>query len=161
MNTQSLAQPLNAGDTGVKTCVVCCKIPSGLIIEAGYTVQGGQLIRLPSYKRVRLQGPNAHTLAAAAAAGAIPVSRPYFTAGITVNVDEAFFDKWVADHREGNIVKNRQIWKCKSLAEAQGQVTDDTQRKIGLEPRTPLTQSAAERDKAFGSGFTPIVPRDE
>jgi hypothetical protein len=157
--------PLNAGATGVKTCVVCCKLPHGLILESGYSfTTNGAVVRLPEYKRVQLAGANQSTLQIAEQnPGIALVSRPHFRAGITINVDEAFYDKWVKDHADSNIVKNRQIWKCKSLAEARGMSTDDSERKIGVEP---LSQITREKDAGAGTGFTPptvsdIGPRTE
>jgi hypothetical protein len=157
--------PLNAGATGTKTCVVCCKLPHGLILESGYSfTTNGAVVRSPEYKRVKLAGSNQSTLQLAAQnPGLTVVSRPHFRAGITINVDEAFFDKWVKDHADSNIVKNRQIWKCKSLAEAQGQARDDTERTSGVEP---LAQTKREKDSGAGTGFTPptvsdIEPRTE
>ncbi len=68
----------------------------------------------------------------------VPVSPARLRAGITANVDEAFFDKWVHDHKFTNIVKNRLIWKAKTLAEAQAQAVDDLDRTTGMEARSQV-----------------------
>jgi hypothetical protein len=130
---------LNGGTTTGATCFVLCKLPTGLIIESGYTFakNGIGISRLPNYKRVILAGANKRILELARQAGPnqVPTSPKNFQAGITANVDEAFFDKWVHDHKFSNIVKNRLVWKCKTLAEAQAQAIDDLDRTTGMEAR--------------------------
>jgi len=149
--------PHNAGATG-KTCVVLNKLPHGLWIEGGYSFQNSNVIRSPEYRRVLLAGANQSSMEFAAEnPGVQLVSKKYFKAGVTVNVDEAFFDKWVKDHADGNIVRNKLLIKCRNLSEAMGMAKDDEQRTTGWEPRSPVTQTAAERDKALGTGFVPNV----
>lgn len=129
----------NGGAKSGATCFVLCKLPTGLIIESGYTFEknGIGISRLPSYKRVMLAGANKRILELARQAGPnqVPTSPKNMQAGITANVDEAFFDKWVHDHRDSNIIKNRLVWKCKTLADAQAQAMDDLERTAGMEAR--------------------------
>lgn len=131
---------LNAKHSGSATCVVCCKLPNGLILEAGWLMVPNSVgvSKGPNYRRVTLAGANLQTIENAAANNLIPISSGVTRAGITVNVDEAFFDAWVKSHPNSNIVKNRQIWKCKTLAEAQASVIDDMKRKNGWESRDPM-----------------------
>lgn len=128
---------LNAKHSGSATCVVCCKLPTGLILESGWVMSPHSvgISKGLNYKRVVLAGANQQTVQHAAANHLIPVSSGVSRAGITINVDEAFFDAWVKSHPNSNIVKNRQIWKCKTLAEAQASVLDDAERKTGWESR--------------------------
>jgi hypothetical protein len=135
---------LNAKHSGSATCVVCCKLPNGLILESGFLTAPGTVgvSKGPQYKRVVLAGANLQTMQHAAANNLIPVSSGITRAGITVNVEEAFFDEWVKKHPNSFIVKNRQIWKCKNLAEAQASVLDDAQRKTGWESRDRETAAA-------------------
>jgi hypothetical protein len=128
---------INAKHSGSATCAVCCKLPNGLILEAGWimTPNSVGVSKGPNYKRVVLAGSNAATIQNAKANNLIPVSSGVTRAGITINVDEAFFDAWVKAHPNSNIVKNRQIWKAKNLAEAQTMVELDAARKNGWESR--------------------------
>ena len=154
--------PLNQNDTGVKTCIVLCKSPNGLILEGGYTFVNSTVVRTPSYKRVVLAGANqAARQLAAENPGMMLVSRPHMRAGITINVDEAFFDKWVADHADSNIVRNKMIWKAKSLDEAQGMATDDTERKTGWEARPQVSAEKVEFGRGFNPSVSQIEPRTE
>jgi hypothetical protein len=148
-------QPLNAGHTGTQTCVVLCSIPGGMWLESGYTALPyfGGPIRLPEYRRVQLQGSGAHVIAAAVEnGGKTPVARKFMKAGITVNVDEAFFDQWCKDHFDSNLVKNSLIRKAKNFSDAMAQATDETERKTGWEA---LDQAppVSEADANFGNGF--------
>lgn len=141
---------LNAGATGTKTCIVCCKLPHGLILESGYSIKNGNVVRLPEYKRVTLAGSNLTTLQIAAEnPGAPVVSSPRVRAGITVNVDEAFFDKWVKDHYDSNLVRNNLIWKCATLAEAQAKSLDDAARPMGMEARAQVVKEGKFELKKF------------
>lgn len=130
----------DAKHTGT-TCVVCCKLPNGLILESGYSIENGNVVRLATYKRVVLAGANAAIMRLAAETQQVPVSPKNARAGITINVDEAFYDKWVKDHADSNIVRNKQIWKCKSLSEAQAMVMDDLERKSGWESREQIAKT--------------------
>lgn len=144
-----MSEILNAGDSGKAVCVVLCKLTNGLIIESGYTVKNGNLARLADYKRVVLAGANKQILAFASQSEQVPVSPKHLRAGITVNVDEAFFDKWVKDHADSHIVRNKLIWKAKSLAEAQAMVMDDAERKTGWEAREQKTKEGKFELKKF------------
>lgn len=148
----------NGGAKSGATCFVLCKLPTGLIIESGYTFEknGIGISRLPSYKRVMLAGANKRILELARQAGPnqVPTSPKNMQAGITANVDEAFFDKWVFDHKDSNIVKNRLVWKCKTLAEAQAQAIDDLERTTGMEARSQVQKEGSFELKRFDAEDT-------
>jgi len=147
--------PLDAGDHGTKTCAVCCLTPGGLILEGGYVFANSNVVRTPSYKRLTLAGPNRAVLELIAQNPGMPlVSSKNFRAGITVNCDEAFVDAWIKSHADSNIVRNRHIWKCKNLAEAQASVAEDFGRRNGWEP-LPQVPVLTDKDKSFGAGFVP------
>jgi hypothetical protein len=112
----------------MSTVTIGCKLPNGLVIESGYTFASGACIKLPNYKRVMLNGANSTKPAS------VLVAPKEFTPGITENVDEAFFDKWVADHAESNIVKNGLIFKMKNRNEATARAKDESAKTIGFEP---------------------------
>ena len=58
MSNDQNSTAANGGDTANKTCFVLCKLPTGLIIESGYTFpkNGIGIARLPNAreKRIRL-----------------------------------------------------------------------------------------------------------
>lgn len=146
---------LNAGHTGSKTCVVLCKLPHGLILESGYSVKNGNVVRTPEYKRVKLAGSNLVTLQIAAEnPGAPVVSTKHVRAGITVNVDESFFDAWAKAHYDSNLIRNRLVTKCENLAEAQAKAMDDAQRPMGMEPRPQVTKEGKFELKKFDAEDT-------
>jgi hypothetical protein len=128
------------------TVTVGCKLPNGLIIESGYTFAAGQVVRLPNYKRQILNGANSTR-----PPGVRAVSPVNHEPGITENVDEEFFDKWVADHRDSNIVKNGLIFKMKNKHEATARAKDEAQKRTGFEP---LNTSAPDpRTASFAAGI--------
>jgi hypothetical protein len=108
---------------------------------------------LPEYKRVILAGANQKTMRLAREnPGVAMVSHPQMRVGVTENVDEAFFDKWVADHAQSNIVRNGLIFKMKNVREVEARGKDEEQKKTGAEP---LPQVSSEKATVFGNGFTP------
>lgn len=109
---------------------VGCKLPQGLIIEVGYKVVPGGVMRGADYKRLRLRGANMHHVAGAMAPADL-------APGLTHNVDEAFFDAWVKSHIDTNIVKNKLVFKSVDKVEAEAQALDVTEQKTGLEPIDP------------------------
>jgi hypothetical protein len=113
-----------------KICVVGCKLVNGIILESGYSVVDGNVVRLPEYKRVRLAGTNQSRLLSGVTNAPL-----HLTPGITENVDEDFFDKWCIDHADSNIVKNKLIWKARNKSEALAKAADETHRDTGFEPR--------------------------
>jgi len=136
---------LNAKHSGSATCAVLCKLSNGLILESGYSLTAGGVSRSAEYRRVTLAGANLVTMQHAEQnPGAPIVSTPFLRAGITVNVEEAFVDKWIKDHADSNIVRNKLVIKCKNLAEAQGMADADHQRKTGWEARSPNEMSAGK-----------------
>lgn len=118
----------------MKTCTVGCKLQNGLILESGYTVKHGNVVRLAEYKRVRIHGANQSRLV-----NDVVAAPQFFTAGITEGVDEDFFDKWCKDHQDSNIVRNKLIWKEASKADAQAHAIDTIQQRIGFEPLNQKT----------------------
>lgn len=143
-----MSEVSNAGTTGTKTCVVWCKLPNGLIIEAGWDIINGNLIKTPGkYKRQFLAGANQAVMNFAEESGQVPIAPKNHKGGITVNVDEAFFDAWVSAHKDTNIVLNRMIGKCKSIGEARALVQDDSQRRTGWEPRPQITVESSAKTK--------------
>lgn len=114
---------------------VGCKLMSGILMEMGVSIIDGNVTRGPDYKCVKLNGANQHHQVMGA--GLQTPAPKELTPGITNNVDEAFFDAWVAAHKDTNIVRNKLVYKAKSVAEAHARAQDDAQRPIGMEPLDP------------------------
>jgi hypothetical protein len=124
------------------TVTVGCKLPNGLILESGYTVDNGNVVRTPEYKRLKLNGANQSRFTIVQSLDgksvrelANPKAPLHLEPGITENVDEAFFDKWVEDHKHSNIVRNKLVWKAKNKSEAKARAIGETQKDIGFEAR--------------------------
>lgn len=122
---------------------VGCKLPQGLLLESGYKVHEGNLVRGADYKSVKLAGANQHSIDLGSGMRT-PAPRD-LVPGITNNVDEAFFDAWVAAHKDTNIVRNGLVFKAKSAAEAHARAQDDAQKPIGLEPLDPTKVRGIEK----------------
>ena len=113
---------------------VGCKLPQGLIIEVGYSVEHGNFVQGEHYKRVVLAGANQHSIVTGALRTPSPAQlRP----GITNNVDEAVFDEWLAKHKDTNIVKNGLVFKAKNAGEATARANDLMQKPTGMEAVDP------------------------
>ncbi len=121
---------------------VGCKLPQGLVMELGYDLVAGGVTRGPNYKRVVLAGANQHSIVVGTLRTPSPANlRP----GITNNVDESFYDAWVAAHADSNIVKNKLIFKAKNAGEATAQAVDVTKQKTGMEPIDPSKHPGIEK----------------
>lgn len=111
-----------------------CKLPQGLVLEVGYSVEGGNLMRHADYKRIVLAGANQHSIVQGNLRTPSPKDlRP----GITNNVDEAVFDAWVEAHKDTNIVKNGLVFKAKNAGEATARANDLKAKPTGMEPVDP------------------------
>lgn len=128
---------------------VGCKLPQGLILEMGYSIEGGNVVQGPDYQRVALNGASQHSTIVGTLRSPSPTDlRP----GITNGVDEELFDAWVKQHANTNIVKNGLIFKAKNAAEATAMANDLTKKKTGFEPvdpaKHPGIQKMTEGDSA-------------
>lgn len=117
-----------------KVCSVGCKLPQGLIIELDYRVVGGGIVRGANYARITLAGANQHSIIRGTLRDPSPAN---LQPGITDNVDEEAFDKWLADHKDTNLVKNMLVFKANSHKEAEAIAKEVTTEKTGLEAIDP------------------------
>lgn len=139
------------------TVTIGCKLPNGLVLESGYTVEHGNVVRTAGYKRLKLNGANQNRFQIVNNVREMsnPKAPLHFEPGITENVDEAFFDKWVIDHRDSNIVRNKLVWKVKNRTEAKARAIGETQNDFGMEPRDPtkLGGKVKKFDNSDAVGF--------
>jgi len=154
-NSQSNETGNGGASGGSPTCFVLCKLPTGLVIESGYTFpkNGIGIARLPNYKRVMLAGANKRILELARQSGPnqVPTSPKNMHAGITANVDEAFFDKWVHDHKDSNIVK---LWTTSNgLREWKHARKCKKRVSLSLSVLTPWTPEARRKSHEHSSVY--------
>lgn len=121
---------------------VGCKLPQGLIIEVGYKAVPGGIERGADYQKVTLAGANQHSIITGSLRTPSPGDlRP----GITNNVDEALFDRWVADHQDSNIVRNGLVFKAKNAGEATAKANDVAKKRTGMEAVDPTKQTSVTK----------------
>jgi hypothetical protein len=112
---------------------VGCKLPQGVIMEVGYKVTPGGVVKGPNYKRVVLAGANQHSIIT----GALRTPSPRdLRPGITENVDEAVFDEW-AKKGGVNLVKNMLVYKAPNRSDAEAIAKEITPEKTGMEAVDP------------------------
>lgn len=112
---------------------VGCKLPQGCIMETGYKVVGGGVIRGEKYQRVALAGANQHAIIQGIMRTPSPAS---LMAGITDNVDESMFDEWAKTAGAG-LVKRMIVYKAKNHADAVAIGNEMFKEKIGMEAVDP------------------------
>lgn len=117
--------------------LIGCKLPSGLVLEVGYSVVEGSgrdtrtmLSRADNYARVTLNGWNKGR-----PAGALAQLRPQH--GQT-EVDVDFWERWKKEHRDSKRwLKSQILFEAKNQAEFDAHAIDLRMRLSGLEPRDP------------------------
>ena len=105
--------------------IVCCKTNAGFVMEVdgvsktihGYNSQDNLLRVVNGYE-----------------------------VGVTYDVDEGLFDKWVSIHKDHPLVSGGFVWKDKSEKEIKAKAKDLKEVKTGMEQKTK-----AELDKVAGA----------
>lgn len=113
------------------TVIVSCKLPAGITLE----VDGVQQ---------KINGYNNED--------SIIIYEKGQRIGVTYDVDESFFDKWVSQNKQHPLIANEApfIWKSKNESNAKAQAKDTKDEKTGLEQKTPSELEAvagAKKDK--------------
>ncbi len=112
--------------TGTATCVVGCKLPNGIHIRLDVESTDpatGQKRFIPDGDRVTLAGANS--------------SKVVGGYGLTTGVDEAFFDRWLANNKNFPPVKNGLIFKQSSEDKASDEALERSGEKTGMEGLDP------------------------
>lgn len=116
-----------------KTVAVGCKLPQGCIMEVGYKVTPGGILKDPAkYKRVKLNGAEQHAILVGMRTPSPSNLRP----GITANVEEAVFDEW-AKRAGHNLVRNSLVFKADTVADCQAIADEMYKEKMGFEAVDP------------------------
>lgn len=100
----------------MSTCTVGCKVPNGLILEIG---ERGT----DTYKQVVLRGQSAGNIVGGF--------------GLTENVDENAFDRWLETNKALPWAKQGLVFKMRNTTEASARALDHSEQKTGLERLTP------------------------
>lgn len=109
---------------------VGCKLPHGLTIEMGYTIdKDSNYTRKPSYRRHTLNGTNSNLIKGApASANQAP--------GVTL-VDESLIVEWLKHNAGLGFVKNGMVYIIKNDAEGAAIALDQAKMTTGFEPLDP------------------------
>ena len=125
-----------------RVVTVCCKIPNGVILQCWkmvdqteQTLQGPRSVkvaeRLPeSYK---INGNSRHR-GADSALNQIELSGGY---ALTRNVPKDFWDLWLSQHKDMEIVRNRLIFAFAKAEDVKSEARNCEKLTSGLEPLTP------------------------
>lgn len=97
------------------TLTIGCKLPNGIILEMGD-------------KKVTLAGANSSVLIGGH--------------GITENVDQAFFEAWIAQNKDLQFVKAGHLFAHEKASNTAAQAKDRAGEKTGLEPLNPAAMPA-------------------
>jgi hypothetical protein len=107
----------------MKTVIVACKLPAGLIIEVGSLGQD-------DYARVVIAGPNT-SLRTGRNTGLL-VGGYAFTP-----IDEAVWNEFVRTHKNAAYLKNRAVYMEDSIDKAHAAALTDGNTKLGFERLNP------------------------
>lgn len=129
------------GRAGAKI-TVCCNVPNGLrlrlfeFVDASEQVLGGGT---RTYKIAQPIQRNDRSVEVLIKGPSVPhgVRPDYLIVGgyaLTQNVDKDFFDEWMRQNKDTQLVKNRAIFANESPIEAEAQARDNRDAKSGLEP---------------------------
>lgn len=125
---------------------VGCKLPHGIILELGYTVdKDSNLTYGETYTRVRLNGTNSNLVKGGLATREQPP-------GITL-VEESVIGPWLEKNKRLGFVKSKLIYLIKNDAEGAAIAIDQSRMKTGFEP---LKQS----DVPLDSDGKPMIEKD-
>lgn len=129
---------------GGRTCIVACKLPSGLVLQlckpSKYfeeTRAGGRIERT----RYDKMGPSIIVRGPAQPNGQVPkgYKRPEVEGGyaLTYNVDADFFEEWMRQNADTAIVQNKIIFAAGTRDATLGEAQDMHETRSGLEALEP------------------------
>lgn len=145
---------------------VACKIPTGL--ELQHCTPTKWIEETPSGSRERLRydrvGPTVFVRGTAYPVGTIPKgypSRPIMVGGyaLTPNVDADFFDEWIRQNKDTDMVRNRMIFAYARRDDVVGEARENKDRQSGLEPLNP--ENDPRMPRPINAMITPIETADE
>jgi hypothetical protein len=140
-------------ELNVNQVKVICKLPAGLVLEAGYHMdyQMGRFVNGPNYKRAVLKGSLQAQVARLHAVDpkAQPVATRDWVPSETM-VDEDLAREWFRQHANGPLVKNGLVAIVEKPNDLKPMVADMTQVLTGLEPLDVSKPGADSRTAKIG-----------
>ena len=136
------------------TVTVFCKLPAGLRLRLHEVREENELVMGGGSRKVKLARPMGEPVVingTAAPHGHAPrdkagnyilVSGGY---AATPNVDKDFWDKWMYQNNELDLVRNHLIYAHEKPAEAEAWARDHVSIRTGLEPLTPTIADGGGR----------------
>ena len=121
---------------------VACKLPHGLILRlfemesANEPVMGGGYREV---KRARQTGSTVRVNGNAVPFGVRPDHPIVAGYALTHGVDKDFFDEWMKQNRDSDIVKNHLVFAYERAESARDAAKDHAKQRSGLEPIEPDT----------------------
>lgn len=127
-------KPTAAGDK----VIIACKIPNGLRLRIFKMVDD----REPSptgYRDIKRAEPVGDDVLIKGTAyklvpGNFPKHRIIFGYALTEGVDRHFWETWLEQNKDSMMVKNKAIFACTSLDDAEAEAKENEKRFLGLEP---------------------------
>ncbi len=121
-----------------ETVIIGCKLPAGIILEVGYTVDEKTSIvkQGPQYRRMVLRGWHAHTAEQRKLGLQLPAGmnmRPFLNRGI----DKAAWDEWKRTHANSWLLKNEILFEAKDEASAALRVAEGDATPAPFAPIDP------------------------
>lgn len=122
------------------TVTVACKLPSGIILRVFQMVEHSEPVMGGGSKKVKVahqMGKSVRIRGFAVPFGATPAVPIVGGYGLTPNVDAEFFDLWLKQNADSEIVQNNLIFAHEKQADAAAQAAEQAEIRSGLEPIDP------------------------
>jgi len=169
MTQQPIQRPHKAPTSAGGKVVVCCKLPSGLrlrvfqmIDQNEATPLGMKSIKIAQQigQDVLVKGSGRHDGLSDMRYGNAPVpNTATFGYGLTHGVDEDFWNLWLEQNNQSDLVKNRLIFALPDVDNVTAFAREHEKQRSGLEPIDPQGDQRV-RQIANGRKVEPLK-RDE
>lgn len=134
--TETQAQPKSA-----KTVTVACKLPNGIVLHVDEMVESQEPVMGGGTRTTKVARRLEQTFYVKG--NAVPVdmrAKHQITDqgyALTPGVDADFFAKWMEQHKNSQMVKNKLIFSAAGRDEAEGKSVENAKARSGLEPLDP------------------------
>jgi len=126
-----------------ETLTIACKLPHGLVLRLWQMVDVDQPVMGGGIRTVREARPDidkGRVLIGGVAApfGQSPASQISFGYALTPNVDAEFWNEWLRQNAQSDVVKNKLIFAVPKPVDIPTRTRELENNKSGLEPLDPL-----------------------
>lgn len=131
---------MSVESTGTETITVACKLPHGLVLRLFDMVDGNEAVAGGGFKVIKRAQPRPEVVVLNGyltqhKGSSIPIASPLSSYALTHGVSKDFFDRWIDENKELDLVKNGLvIAHAKDTAGAAREYKGTTN---GLEPINP------------------------